>query len=286
MLPSSIELTYFIEIATTLNISRAAERVGVSQPSLSLAVQRLEHSMGTALLVRSRKGVTLTQAGQQLFLHARDLLQRWEKIKTSALASSTEIQGRYIIGCHNSVALYSLPKSITGILKEHSRLELHLVHDLSRRITERVIQAEIDIGIVVNPVRHPDLIIHRLCSDEVALWVKKYEKNTDIFCDNPILICDGELLQTQYILKKLRYSRIVFNRVLNTSSLELISAMTAEGAGIGIIPGRVAEQYALKKYPRTPTFRDEICILIRVENKKIPAIQKIIASIVRWFSEK
>jgi len=61
MLPSAAELEYFLEVANTLNLSRASERLGLSQPSLSLAIKRLELSIGTQLFIRHKQGVTLTQ---------------------------------------------------------------------------------------------------------------------------------------------------------------------------------------------------------------------------------
>src|SRR3954454_23122721 len=106
MMPSASDLTYFIEVAAALNLSRAAERLGISQPSLTLAIQRLEHSIGTSLFIRSKKGVTLPQPGKQVLAHARELLQRWEIVRTKALASTNEIQGSYTLGCPPSVALY------------------------------------------------------------------------------------------------------------------------------------------------------------------------------------
>src|SRR4051812_8184466 len=108
MLPNASDLTYFVEAATVLNLSRAAERLGISQPSLSLAIQRLEHAIGTELMLRSKKGVTLTQAGKLLLAHSRELLQKWESIKGRARASAQEVSGAYTIGAHVSVALYSL----------------------------------------------------------------------------------------------------------------------------------------------------------------------------------
>src|SRR5690349_7643935 len=109
MLPSPSELQYFIEVSNTLNVSRAAERLGISQPTLSLAIQRLEHGFGAPLLLRSKSGVTLTNAGRKLVAQARHLLDEWEKIRQDALKDESEIRGRYTLGCHASVALYSLP---------------------------------------------------------------------------------------------------------------------------------------------------------------------------------
>ena len=158
MLPPADEITYFIETLQTGSVSRAAERLGLSQPALSQALKRFEERLGTQLLIRSKSGVQPTQAGKQLALRARGLLRDWDMLRTEALRSSQEITGRFTLGCHVSVARYTLTHFLPQLLAKHPLLEIRLEHDLSRRISERVISCEIDFGIVVNPVGHPDLV--------------------------------------------------------------------------------------------------------------------------------
>ncbi len=283
MMPSPADLTYFQAVALAGNLSRASERLGVSQPSLTLAMQRLEHSIGTALFIRSKKGVTLTPAGRQLLSHSRDLLQRWDLLKGRALASTHEIQGTFSLGCHPSVALYSLD-FLPLLLERHPALELKLVHDLSRNIAQKVIQLEVDVGIVVNPLRHPDLMIRKLCHDEVTLWVGEgHRKLQDVHSGEAMLICDPDLLQTQDILKKLKRAGVQFKRTLTSSNLEVITSLAANGAGVAILPGRVAAQAKLKKVLKAPIFQDDISLLYRMENKNIKSIQAITEQIAKSF---
>src|SRR5437870_4959801 len=109
MLPSPTDLTYFLEIAQQGNLTHSAQRLGVSQPSLTLAMQRLEQCMGTAIFIRSRQGVKLTKAGDRLLSEARALMGQWENLRQQAVASMNEIRGRFSLGCHPSVARYTLP---------------------------------------------------------------------------------------------------------------------------------------------------------------------------------
>lgn len=287
MMPSASELTYFLEVASSLNLSRAAERIGISQPTLSLAIQRLETAIGAPLLIRSKRGVMLTQAGKQLHIHAKTLLQSWESVRGQALASTHEMQGSYTIGCHVSVALYSLPCVMAQLLDKNPKIDVRLVHDLSRKIAERVIQTEVDIGIVVNPMKHPDLVIRTLTTDEVTFWVGKGHRNTQDFrSGEAVLICDPDLLQTQNLTKKLKKSGVKYGRILATSSLEVVTELTVSGAGIGIIPTRVVESSGargLEPIRHAPTFSDEICLIYRVENRGIRAIQVIADQLVEKF---
>jgi DNA-binding transcriptional LysR family regulator len=279
MIPNASDLVYFVEAATAQNLSRAAERLGMSQPSLTLAIQRLELSVGVPLLIRSKKGVSLTQAGKQLLSQTRVLLQNWESVKEKTLSSHKEIQGFYSLGCHPSVALYSLPKLLPDLMDQFPRLEIKLVHDLSRRITESVVSMELDMGIVVNPTKHPDLVIKKLCKDEVALWVgPDKRKSGDPTSGEGVLICDPDLLQAQDLMRKMKKSPIKYRRVITSSSLEVIAHLVASGAGMGILPGRVATRDPSAKLVQlegSPMFEDDICLAYRVENREVKAIQKL-----------
>src|SRR3990167_34136 len=147
MVASANELIYFIELANTLNFSRAAERIGISQPSLSVAIKRLECTIGAELFIRNKNGVALTQAGKRLLSHAKQLLQLWDTVKSASLASHHEVQGCIVIGCHPSVALYSLYKFLPSLLADYPKLEVQLKHDLSRKILEGIVNLSIDVGI-------------------------------------------------------------------------------------------------------------------------------------------
>lgn len=276
MIPSPSELTYFIEVASTLNVSRAAERLGLSQPTLSLAIQRLENNFGTPLLIRTKSGVKLTHTGQKLVGYARNLINDWEKLRSEALKDEDEIRGRYTIGCHPSVALYSLHAVLPKLLEENRELDIKLEHDLSRKITEDVISFKIDFGIVVNPWDHPDLIIKPLCKDEVTLWTsKKPSVLQDPKSKEAVLICDSELVQTQSILKQLSKHGLEFRRVLTSANLEVVANLVASKAGIGILPGRVAQRiksYDIKPLPGDcPSFQDKICLVYRADAQKSKA---------------
>lgn len=287
MLPSPAELNYFLEISNSLNFSRAAERLGISQPSLSLAMQRLEQSIGTHLFIRHQHGVTLTQAGKQLLLHVRKLLEDWNKTKSQALASHQAVQGFFTIGCHSTIAIHILADCLPNLLEDNRKLEIQLKHDISRKITENVINMSADIGIVANPLMHPDLIIHKLCNDEVAFFVASgVKKIQDINSNQAVILCDSELTQTQSLLKSTRKKLTQHARIIKMNSLEVVAKLTAQGCGIGILPTRVADAMfpgEFKKLSNLPVHRDELCLIYRNENRNIHAVQVILEAIKHLF---
>jgi DNA-binding transcriptional LysR family regulator len=265
MLPTSAEIEYFLEIAKTLNITRASERLGVSQPTLTLSLKKLEDRLGAPLLIRKKSGVELTKFGLQFQTEAKALIEQWQRIRQVATREEQELRGRYTIGVHPSVAIYAIPEAVRALLQRNSGLELQLVHDLSRKITEQVISARIDLGIVVNPIPHPDLVIQEWGQDEVTLWKAAGLKNTDV------LIYDPELKQAVSLLEKLGKAGIRFKREMHSGSLEVIRALTESGVGVGILPSRVAAlaQPKLSIYKAdAPKFPDRICLVYRPELRR------------------
>jgi LysR family transcriptional regulator, cell division regulator len=283
-IPSPSDLTYFVEVARLLNLSRAAESLGISQPSLTMAIKRIEHAIGTEILVRHKQGVSLSIAGKQLLAHTRLLLQQWDTIKSETLASQHDVQGCFTIGCHPSVALYSLPRFMGKLMKSYPKLEIKLQHDLSRRITEQVINLKIDIGIAVNPTRHTDLIIKPLSNDKISLWRGSTESTIhDLQSGEAVLLCDPDLIQTQAILKEMKKRHMKFSRIISSNNLEVIADLTKSHSGIGILPGNVATTRHLTPIAKSPYYEDEICLLYRGENRNVKAIQIITSAIKSAF---
>ena len=288
MIPSPTELSYFIEVANAENLSRAAQKLGISQPSLSISMQRIEKNLSVKLFIRHKKGMVLTKAGKILLLHAKQLLQEWETIKPQILAPLRQVQGQISIGCNVSVALYCLSDILKKNLLHYPKLEIQLLHAVSRHITECVIDLSIDIGIVVNPIKHPDLIIHKLGEDEFKLWssVQKNKLN-DLDGDEAVIICDGNLAQSQWMLKQLKKKKINYKRVIYTTSLELVAQMTMKACGVGILPARVVNALypkQLSSIGKMPIYLEEICLIYRSENKNVMAIQQLVQSIKEYFS--
>ncbi len=285
MLPSFSDLSYFIEVAETKNISRAAERLGISQPSLSSAMKRLEDCLGSQLFIRSRSGVQLTKAGEELVSKGRLLLLNWEQLKSEVNKRENAVAGEYVIGCHPSVASYTLPHFLPQLMSDYPELDIKLAHNLSRKITEGVISHAIDFGIVVNPVKHPDLVIRELCTDEVTFWrAKKASQLQRLNSKSAVLLCDPELTQTQKLLSDFQKKGGQFGRIIHSSSLEVITDLTVRGSGIGLLPSRVALRHkslGLQKLSDTaPVFKDRICLVYRADTPKTKS-RDIIAQAIK-----
>ncbi|MCB0410924.1 MAG: LysR family transcriptional regulator, partial [Bdellovibrionales bacterium] len=265
---SKSDLEYFMEIARSGHMSRASERLGVTQPSLSHCIKKVESEIGLELFIRSKKGMRLTAAGQRLFEEAEILSANWDRVLRAARDEIERPQGVIRLGCHTAVAQYTLPHIMPPLVKNYPEITIHLQHGLSRHLTEDVISSKIDMAIVVNPVRHNDLVIKELCSDIVTLW-------TPNKCMNPhLLILAPELTQTQEVLKKLGKKEMFFSNHMESSSLEVIAHLLKSGIGHAILPQRVVHsvdggERHVSMVKNAPVVKDKICLIYKPEVKKI-----------------
>ncbi len=167
------DLKYFLELSKSLHVSRAAERLGVTQPTLSHCLKRIEAETKTQLFIRSKKGITLTDSGRRLAERATELILKWDEVLLSAQNEVQKVAGVIRFGCHSAVAQYTLPFFLPDLLKRYPDLTFQFSHGLSRHMAEDVISQKLDAAFVVNPVAHPDLIIKDLSKDRVTLWKAK-----------------------------------------------------------------------------------------------------------------
>lgn len=275
------DLKYFLELSQTLHLTRASERLGITQPALSHCVKRLESDLNCQLFLRSKKGVQLTPAGNKLKQSANSMIQQWENLKQNISDDIETPQGVVKLGVHSAVAQYSL-SFLGSFLKKNPAIEVQLTHGLSRHMTEQVVSSVLDAAFAVNPAPHPDLIIKEICRDEVCLWKAKNCQNDDV------LVIEPSLLQTQDILQKLNKKGFNFKRVIESSSLEVIANLVAQGVGCGIVPERVLQIYEQQSYEKVkgaPQFSDKICLVYKQEFRKVKRGQIFIESVLHSLKE-
>jgi LysR family transcriptional regulator, cell division regulator len=263
MIPSPTEIEHFIEIYHTRHISKAAMKLGITQPTLTQSLKRLEEKLQTPLFHRTKQGVIPTSHASLFYSRAKTLHECWHEIQSGIHSSQNEIEGTFVVGCHQSVAAYTLPTLLNHLAQEAPKLNIQLVHDFSRKITERVVSYEMDIGYVVNPPRHPDLVLKKIGNDKVMFWKKK---GTHAIPKR--IFADRSRAQSDDLLGKTLHSHFRGWSVISTSSLELIRTMVNRGLGIGILPERVAraDDTDLVIYDKQlPTRPDEIYLAYRRE---------------------
>lgn len=277
MMPHWLDLKYFLTVCESKNITRAAELLGISQPSLSLAIKRLENVAQVNLFIRTKTGVDLTREGIAFKTRSEELMELWQSISEDVKRKSDEISGRYTIGAHVSVALTSLISVVSELMTKHRELELSLTHGWSRVITDQVIGFDIDFAMVVNPTPHPDLVISEICRDEVSFYVRESGFDRDV------LIYDPNLLQSQSLLNSIKSLGLRFKRTITSSSLEFIARLTRAGIGVGLLPSRVVnnlESHQITPWSEgLPIFHDKHCLIYRADAQQTKSARMLAADL-------
>ncbi|KQP47631.1 LysR family transcriptional regulator [Pseudorhodoferax sp. Leaf274] len=160
-------LRYFIAVAETGSLSRAAEKLFIAQPPLSVQIRQLEEEMGTPLFVRHPKGVRLTAAGEALMPEARALLDRAGHLKDRLQGDGAG--GVLSLGYVPSASSTVLPQLVRLLRATHPGLRIELREMISSAQTEALVAGHLDAGIARSPGRHPRVVAPAQMDDPFCL---------------------------------------------------------------------------------------------------------------------
>lgn len=147
-------LQYFLAIAREGTISDAAERLHITQPTLSRQIKELEDELGKQLFIRSNKKITLTKEGMLLRQRAKEIVDLVDKTTTEIMSSNSIINGEVYIGAGESHTLKVITKSIKKIQKQYPQIKFHLHSGNAPDIIEKLDNGLIDFGLITY---HPKL---------------------------------------------------------------------------------------------------------------------------------
>ena len=145
-------IRHFVVLAETLNFRKAAERLHMSQPPLSVSIQKLEVELGTKLFVRTSNGVVLTSGGQTALIEAKRLLFHGNQLLHAARSATDGTGGSLHVGFIESVTHGMLQKLIPIYRAEYPGVELILHGGTSPRIIRRIENDELDVGLIRTPL--------------------------------------------------------------------------------------------------------------------------------------
>jgi DNA-binding transcriptional LysR family regulator len=149
-------LRYFVAVAEELHFSRAAERLHISPPSLTEQIRNLEQELGAALLTRTKRNVTLTDAGARFLEEARSTLQQAEHAALVARLAGRGEMGRVEIGYASSAACSGLvTAAVATYRRTHPLVSISLSAMQAARQLDQLTEGRLDIGFLRTPARYP-----------------------------------------------------------------------------------------------------------------------------------
>jgi DNA-binding transcriptional LysR family regulator len=170
MLMDTRQLAAFCAVVEKSSFSQAAEKLGVTQPAVSLQVRSLEERLGQTLLDRSGRRVEPTEAGLRLYRSAQRMLALEEQLYEE-VAASGELQGTLAIGASTGPGAHLVPRLLCEFQRDHPELRVALFIWDTQTVSEKVAQRELELGIVGALRRNRSLEFEPLVRDEIVLAV-------------------------------------------------------------------------------------------------------------------
>ena len=239
------DLRYVLAVAEHGHFGRAAEACGISQPTLSVQLRKLEELLGITLFERTNKGVAPTGACERLIGHARAAVAEAEAILAVACELRDPLAGRFRLGIIPTLAPYLLPLVFAPLREALPALEVEPWEDQTAALLERLRAHELDAVLLATEVDGPDLASLALFTEpflaalppEHPLAARAVVAEEDL-ADDILVLADGHCLRDQALAACGRSGAL--GGALRAASLSTLLNMVAAGCGTTLIPGLAA----------------------------------------------
>lgn len=251
------ELQVFRTVAAEGSFSRAATKMGRTQPAISLAVQRLEATLGEPLIDRGSKGVRLTDAGQLVFEYAR----RFDNLGAELTGALAELRdkaaGQLVIGANESTTLYLLGH-IVQYRRKYPRVRVLVRRSLSSKIPDEILGGDLELGVVSYEPRDERLATRVIYTDHLAFVVAPEhrlakrkavsigELGMETFIAHNVLSPYRET-----VVREFERRNVPLNRDIEMPTVETIKKLVQMNEGVAFLPrmcvGPEVEQGVLKE---------------------------------------
>jgi LysR family hydrogen peroxide-inducible transcriptional activator len=241
------ELRYIVAVARERHFGRAAEACFVSQPTLSVAVKKLEDELGVALFERRANEVNPTALGERIVAQAQRVLEEAEALKQLAAQGQDPLAEPLKLGAIYTIGPYLLPHLIPALHKRAPKMPLLVEENFTAVLSARLRQGELDAIVISLPFEEPGVVTLALYDEPfvVALpaahpWTKKKSiKAAELPDESLLLLGSGHCFRDQVLKVCPALNRSAaggLQKTLEGSSLETIRHMVASGAGITVLP--------------------------------------------------
>ncbi|WP_148715428.1 hydrogen peroxide-inducible genes activator [Chitinolyticbacter meiyuanensis] len=244
------ELRYIVAVARERHFGRAAASCFVSQPTLSVAVKKLEDELGVTLFERSAGDVTLTPIGERIVEQSQAVLEEVQVIKQLAEQGKDPLAGPLRLGMIYTISPYLLPHLIPALRERAPQMQILLEENYTSRLAEMLKQGEIDVAIVAEPFHESGIVTQAVYDEPFVVATPKghaWERqdvvdSEQLSEENVLLLSPGNcfrdhVLQTCPDLNRESVSAgSSLQRTLQGSSLTTIRHMVAGGIGVTVLP--------------------------------------------------
>ncbi|MGJ1204894.1 hydrogen peroxide-inducible genes activator [Sphingobacterium lactis] len=296
-----VQLEYIIAVDTYRSFVAAAEKCFVTQPTLSMQIQKLEESLGVKIFDRSRQPVVPTEIGEKIIEQARTVLTESKKITEILQAEKGELTGELRVGVIPTVAPYLLPLVISSFMKKYDKLKLQIWEYTTEQIVQELKLGTLDCGILSTPLHDSAIQETPLFYETFVAYVSEkshaFEKkmlSTDDIADEKLwLLNEGHCMRGQVLnicnYKHNHSKEGTFD--YNTGSVETLKRMVELNGGLTILPelsiaAYDEDQLAHVRYFKGPEPVREISLVTPQNFVKKQAINMLKNEILQIVPEK
>lgn len=243
------ELKYIVAVARERHFGHAAEACFVSQPTLSVAIRKLEEELGVTLFERGGNEVGVTPIGQRIVTQAQKVLEESANVKEIAKQGRDPLAGPLRVGVIHTIGPYLLPRLIPAVIERTPQMPLLLQENFTVRLLELLRQGEIDCAIMALPLPDSGLVIRPLYDEDFVVavpkrhaWATRSEvAASELKTETMLLLGSGHCFRDQVLEVCPEMSRFSaasdgIQRTFEGSSLETIRHMVASGIGVTVLP--------------------------------------------------
>ena len=201
------QLSYIVAVAQHKNFGLAAESTFVTQPTLSMQIQKLEESLGVVIFDRSQHPIRATAVGELIIAQARIVLSESLKIRDLTSTELNEVRGPITIGVIPTLSPYVLPLFIQNFISSYPLAQITVEELQTQTIIERLKNDSLDVGLLVTPLHNPSIIEHSLFYEPFFLYVspkhplsqEKKIREKDLSSNDVWLLTEGHCFRDQVI---------------------------------------------------------------------------------------
>lgn len=243
------ELKYVIAVAREHHFGRAAESCGVSQPSLSVAIRKLEEELGVSIFERRSSEIALTPVGEKIVEQAQRVMEESRRIADIAHEGQDPLSGPIKLGVIYTIGPYLLPKLIRELSSDQPNMPVYLEENFTSELLERLKTGQLDLAIMADTIADTGFMTLELYSEEFVVavpshhpWVNRnYVNSSELKDQTMLLLGAGHCFRDQIIgvcpdLMRFQAQASDVQRTVEGSSLQTICHMVAQGLGITVLP--------------------------------------------------
>lgn len=259
-----VQLEYIVAVDTYRSFVGAAEKCFVTQPTLSMQVQKLEEMLNVKIFDRSKQPVIPTEIGSQIIEQARLILQESQKIKEIISSQQQDIVGELKVGIIPTVAPYLLPQVIAAMMEKYPELKLLIWEYTTEDIIHHLKTGVLDCGILATPLGDNSITEIPMYYENFVTYISKNSKlfkkknidANDLEDENIWLLNEGHCMRSQVlnICRSTKDNRLQ-GLTYNTGSVETLIRMVDMNNGATLLPELALAELTPKQLSKVRTFK-------------------------------